>query len=275
LLIVIAPLDGAWKKIDRADLHFQELEAKILGGPGQDTLHLVQKFDPNTNTIEVTLEGVRDIPIDWSLIAADVVQNLRSALNYVAWELAVWHLDQQGATREPEWNTQFSINTQARKFSAHYVRDIHPDHVRFIQEMQPNGVRYLSQRSEIELLNIPVEAIASQHPLAQLAELTNEDKHRVLLRRAVIPGTMRVGSYEGIDCIVNDSNIFMQRELENGAKWAEFKVTPTGPEPEVKMDDSIDEIAVVFGTCRCQVGMLPLIRDAVADIVTEFQRLIV
>jgi hypothetical protein len=274
LSTVTRPLDGARLKARRADRHFQELEANLATDPGQDSLFFAQEFDPNNNTIEVTLQGVKDIPIGWSLMVADVAQNLRSALNYVAWELAVWNLAEQGTHREPDRSTQFPINTRARTFSDNYVGDIHPDHVRLIQELQPNGVRYLSQRSETELLHIPVEAIAGQHPLAQLADLTNEDKHRVLLTRGVAAYLTEVGHYTPIDCTINHAAVETIVTLENGAKWAGFDVTPNGPEPKVEVKDKIGDITVEFGSCRCTIGMLPVIRNTVVSIGNEFAALI-
>ena len=68
--------------------------------------------DPGT--IKVTLQGVPQLPLEWALTAADAYQNLRAALNYLAWELAKWSLAQRGETREPADATQFPINTKPR-----------------------------------------------------------------------------------------------------------------------------------------------------------------
>src|SRR5947207_2188852 len=86
-------------------------------------------------TGRVRLQGVPQLPLEWALTAADAYQNLRAALNYLAWELAKWSLAQRGETREPADATQFPINTKPRKFSARMVQDLHSDHVARIEAL--------------------------------------------------------------------------------------------------------------------------------------------
>ncbi len=271
------PLDGCWAKIARADAHFQELESQVTSTPDQaQSIRFAQQFDPDTSTIQVTLEGVQELPVEWSLIAADALQNLRAALNYLAWELARWNLAQGGQTRDPVEDTQFPINTKPptrenpTAFSDRFLTDLDPSHVARIKELQPNAGPFLSQFSEAMLAKLPVEILTMQHPLAKLANLTNEDKHKVLLRSAISSAVTQVGSYEGIDCLIEDANVFVQVELKNGAKWAEFKVSPTGPEPKVKMHDQLGPSTIRFGSRGCPIGDLPEIRDATASIIAEF-----
>ena len=82
-------LIGCWAKIRRAEEHFQAFKAETAAASDYaDRIHFVQEYDADAGTIKVTVEGVPDLPIRWSLIAADALRNLRAALNYLAWELA-------------------------------------------------------------------------------------------------------------------------------------------------------------------------------------------
>lgn len=230
------PLDGAWAKIARAEEHFASLQSKITAANYGDSMTFRQEFDPDASTIKVTLEGVPELPLEWALVAADALQNLRAALNYVVWELAKWNLAQKGETREPTWKTQFPIHTKPREFNRSMVSDLHPDHAAIIERLQPNGPMFLSQFPENELRILPVEALAARSPLATIARLTNPDKHEALQLALVRSSKTSHGAYEATDCLITNTTLNIHLTLHNGAEWATFDVTPTGPEPEVKVN---------------------------------------
>jgi hypothetical protein len=241
------PLDGAWAKVARAEEHFDALKTKI-GEPSDhtDAITFRQEFDPDSSTIKVTLEGVPELPVEWALIAADGLQNLRAALNYLTWELARWNLVRNTETRIPHRNTQFPINSKAREFSGHMVVDLHPDHVAIIKSLQPNSALYLSQFTENFLLDLPMETLTAGSPLATLARLTNTDKHEVLQPALIQPSGIGLGPYVCTDCEITMIYVNMGRSLENRAEWVAFDLSVTGPKPEVQVDDKITP-QVAFG----------------------------
>ena len=246
------PLDGALAKVDRANEHLQELEADILRVPfDPDAIHFGQKFDPDTSTIEVTLQGIPDLPVRWGLLAADCLHNLRAALNYLTWELSIHNLAKLGVDRLPSDNTQFPIAYRRwRGIPESQIADLSADHARRIKAIQPNSAMHLSQFPEKQLRVVDeVQVFTSSHVFTPLAILTNDDKHRVLTPSALAAQHTQIGNYEGINCRVDHANFFLQARLENGAKWAELEVTPTGSgEPEVKVNDRIEEIFIRFGS---------------------------
>jgi hypothetical protein len=242
------PLEGCWAKIARANEQLEALEADIAGTPvNTDAIAFAQKFDPDASTIEVTLEGVPKLPLELGLAAAEPMQNLRAAINYLAWELAKWNLAQRGETREPDGRTQFPINTKPCEFSAHRVRDIHSHHVAIIKALQPNGANWLSQFPEHVLREGDAEGLAKAHPLAVLADLSNIDKHQALQPALVGPRQFQLGPYEGIDCVVGECRSTLNLTLENGAHWVTCDVTPTGPEPKMKVEDRVSAEKIEFG----------------------------
>lgn len=265
-----ASLDGALAKVAWAQRHLHELEAEIAQAPGYlDSIGFAQEFHADTSTIEVTLQGIQELPVAWSLLAADYVQNLRCALNYLAWELSRWNLERQGLQREPNAQTQFPICTHPRQFDAWRLPDVHPDHVARIEKLQPNGADHLMEMPDVMLRNFPVEVMAQRHVLGILVELTNQDKHRLLPGVLVNAQESFMGSCHPIDCVMVTNNFFVQDALKNGAKWAEFKVTPTGTsEPKMQVDDRIVP-DIRFGGYSV-TGVLPQVGQAVGHMIQSF-----
>src|SRR5438067_5385035 len=135
------PLDGAWAKVRWAQERMDALKADIALTPDHaKSVPLVQEFDPHANVIEVKVLDVPDLPVRWGLMAADVFQNLRAALNYLAWELGKWNVKQHGL-QEPDKETQFPISTSS--FAAHRVKSLHPNHRALLELLQPYGDLYI------------------------------------------------------------------------------------------------------------------------------------
>jgi hypothetical protein len=225
------------------------LEAEIARPPGYaDSMRFAQQFDPNTRTIEVTLEGAPDdLPITWPLMAADYLQNLRCALNYLVWELARLNLARTNQARDPINDTQFPIFTKARAWNPRRVIDLDPSHAARIRALQPNEAAHLSQMTEEELIYLDVPTLAKRHVLGPLVELTNEDKHRVLPAVLGSWSKITINDATAVDCEIVATNVFLVYGLQNGAKWAEFTVRPIGPEPKVHVNDNITPEVVIGG----------------------------
>jgi len=258
-------------KIARANQQLDALEAEIAAAPDySDSITFEQKFDPDASAIEITLQGVPKLPLELGLLAAEPMQNLRAAINYLAWELAKWNLAQQGEEREPDGRTQYPINTKPREFSDYMVRDLHPNHIAIIKQMQPNEVDWLRQFADAgdRLREIPAVAFIGAHPLAQLARLSNTDKHQAL-QPALVGGTeFKIGPYEGVDCEIGKASSTLNLTLESGAHWSTVPVTRAGAKPKVKMDDRVTCQIVFAG------GDMPLFRHiakSVRDIVRSFE----
>lgn len=268
------PLDGAFAKIGHAGKHLDELEAEIAATPYDiDAIRFASKFDADTSTVEVLLENVPELPARWGLIAADVIQNLRTAHNYLVWELARLNLAAVGERRDPDDRTQFPIAYKVwRGINQSQVADLRPEHRARIEAIQPNGANHFAQFPEALLRDAETpDELTNHHPLTHLAVLSNNDKHRVLLPVALVAGRTVIRDYEGINCVVNSINNFVQVKLENGAKWAEVQVTPDGRgEPEVKVDDSFEAVRITFGPLLTPVTALRPLQNSTRSFVSRF-----
>src|SRR5262249_7900382 len=130
------PLDGAFQRIDRAEEHFAELRRHITAFR-QDYLQSVGLyFDPNPpHSIHHRPPFLfpRPTPIV-SIVLGEICYNLRSALDYLIFELA---REDSGVAQD---GTQFPIDDSPEKFADHIpsrLRGISRAHVAVVEGLQP------------------------------------------------------------------------------------------------------------------------------------------
>lgn len=155
-------LAGTWAKIGRAREHHGALLKETKGYLATPPYRIVERVDGGRRTVRAS--AVVPPPIQLALILGDLVQNLRSALDHLAWAFALTQ------SKSPSCLTQFPIfERRPDEFDGEpQVRHI-PESVRRIMEgMQP----YSS--------GDPIGGLIGGQ-LATLRILSNRDKHRVLL----------------------------------------------------------------------------------------------
>jgi hypothetical protein len=234
------PLDGAWTKLAWAYQHVQRLESEIAGSGFQGQLVTFrQEYEPNAGKITVRISEVPEVRIEWSLIALDAFSNLRSALNYLTWELAKWNLEQTKAGREPDGQTQFPIATSAARFNPRFVVDLDPAHVALIQSLQPYDAAYMAQFAQIIAKGANAEGLAGGHPLEILRRMTNTDKHKVLQAGAVGAPVTEIGHHKAVECDITNANYHLQVTLQPDAVWAVFDIANPGANPHVEVNDRV------------------------------------
>src|SRR5579863_2363916 len=129
-------LNGALLRIGRAQLHLNELYRLEFNfrHSNKDLVSLQQ--DPHSEKIiRVIFDPLLEVPLNFSLPVSDCIHNLRSALDYLIYELA--NLDFGSYVRgtqfpiedDPEWFHKRRRNT--------YLRGLSDDHVRAIEALQP------------------------------------------------------------------------------------------------------------------------------------------
>jgi hypothetical protein len=104
----------------------------------------------------------RNVPEEFGLLVGDAVQNTRSVLDYLVYELAVW---KRGGSK-PRQRTQFPISTDVSRYfetGRKQISSLDPRYRKVIRLLQPY------QRDDPE-----------SHTLAILNRLSNADKHRLL-----------------------------------------------------------------------------------------------
>lgn len=98
-----------------------------------------------------------------SVIAGEVVHDLRSALDHLAWELVLSHSGTP--TQRDARKVQFPIRKKRQEWSSEYT----------VTNMDPANGALLEPEQPFSSSSNP-----DSHPLAILQDLSNHDKHRVL-----------------------------------------------------------------------------------------------
>ena len=83
------PWIGASLKMWRAAFHVEMLNAAIERFREPGTYELTSEDDPQTDERVWYAEIKRDAPNTWAPVIGDLLHNLHSALDHVAWQLAV------------------------------------------------------------------------------------------------------------------------------------------------------------------------------------------
>jgi hypothetical protein len=162
-------LRGVALKLDRADAHLAELGdaiEKTLNASGE---HFTCKFDPKTGYHVYRAHGLPAIGPEWSVVIGELLYDLRSALDHLAWQLVL--LD--GGT--PGEQTQFPVlespfNKKGQLVAVQLKPPVEdPKILAALDKAQP----YKGPEGEPARFDI--------NPLWQLHRLNIIDKHRLLL----------------------------------------------------------------------------------------------
>lgn len=172
----MAPLDGIDAKLDRAREHLQSFKSEearflehdayaisVVEGesehipPGSFAMH--DDVPHEMIHFSAIVDWVNEPPKRLCAIAGDTIQNLRSALDHLAYQLVVAHGGQ------PDDKTAFPILVPARTKSGEprrpYVSGgVSDEALALVKAAQPND--------------------GPEHPMFRLRELSNIDKHRLL-----------------------------------------------------------------------------------------------
>lgn len=226
------PLDGSRAKVQRAKELYDDLihdattaVASQLIATGERPSMVVRKErDPEAAKFHFVVEAVPETdPFRWGLYVGDVVHNLRSALDHLAFALA----DKDSPGRGEDRATQFVIAAGPDGFKnvRRHLKHLSAHHQEMVEQEQP----YVRQPASV-----------ADHPLTYLERLSNVDKHRVI---HVVQFAADLFSYRNPSPFtLTNAEIILQaiheNPLEEGAKLMTVtlaKVDPHGPEPDVEM----------------------------------------
>jgi hypothetical protein len=169
---MVTALDGCREKIKRAEEHREELESEVAAWLEAHPIPFRAKYDPQTGSHIARITSVpQPIPtLRWGVIIGDVLHNLRSALDHLAWELAHWG----GRTPPDPGGVKFPIADSLVTFGSgaatRATKQMDPVHVAKIESLQPYHPENVGPDRWTG---------AYIHPLAFVRDLSNADKHRL------------------------------------------------------------------------------------------------
>jgi hypothetical protein len=272
---VADPLHSARVKFRRANLHASTTERearRFLDKHPAPPIEVKPKADPGIlrigDTVDLVLAFVEgaaypDLPESFPARFGDAIQNYRSALDHIAWQLV-----KHGSTPKPKNPTavQFPIFTRESDFRAKVAARLPGvsrapggpcDFIHFA-----HGYRRGKAHNEILLL---------------LNKLSNDDKHRALHTTvAALHGARHQSSFTHCRPIAFD-NPPVPPTIKPGAEIAHLRVVVTGPDPEVEMEPKLSGYIALEGwtnaidvlkQMRAEIGAIlnaPQITDAFMD----------
>ena len=153
------PLYGAQLRFERADGHLTEADGLIRAFAKSCEDYVVSNDHGQT----IRLGGWPDIPMMLPVVVGDAIHNLRAALDYIVFELALLDSGKvQNGTQFPIEDVKFDPVNPKRGFDARrntYLKGVNDRHAGMIERMQPyHGIDWTKT----------------------LADISNPDKHRKL-----------------------------------------------------------------------------------------------
>jgi hypothetical protein len=212
-------LDGPRAKIERADRQTKTLHVYTKGFFRRHPYGVVKaEFDKKAGRYSLRVSSVPPaFPDRWGVLIGEIAHNLRSALDGLAWQLALLKTDR------PYERTAFPIykvgHTKRRGRGSNLVPSFwgKGDGLRLMQDIPK---RFWTR---IESFQPYKRGNRGRHsPLFLLEELNNTDKHRLITLVATIVGGMEVSGLSG------GSELKMGTPLHLNAKVGSVRPLPEG-----------------------------------------------
>ena len=252
-------LDGCRAKLARAEELIEELTAALLAFLLQSRPYTSEgEFDAATSDWVVVFRVHEEPPSRWGVLIGDVVHNLRSALDHLAWQLVLLN----GA--EPTARTQFPIYSDEvayrRERAQELIAGMRDEDKAAVETFQP----FRQNAAEVK-----------PHHLAVLQELSNFDKHRVLHTTLVQTAASQFSVYnlEDISAISELRPQF--GVLQDGSELVRIGVVADGTAPRLQVDAQL-RLDVAFADEESSVhdenvvGVLVELREYVDVVIDAF-----
>lgn len=164
-----------WRvKLRQAEVHLRRFDEECAGFISSARVGFDFDTDIATGTISVHLRADDEPPMLLGAIVGDVLHNLRSALDSIAWETC----QRAGVPAERERDVYFPIGTKPsgwKSLAGSQLPRVAPKQLRVFEELQPWFQDEVARSHGIEV----GESAAAEHPLARLHDLASRDRHRV------------------------------------------------------------------------------------------------
>ena len=172
----MSKIDLVRLKIERANKHIRELQAAILAFNATNPHEVSAKRDPQTRKLIYYVLKAEPVPVEIAMIAGDILHNLRSALDHLAYQLFMVGTRGVG---DPK-HVYFPIFDDAAKYKAGVggkVKGMRQDAIDAIDAIKPYK--------------------GGNDTLWRLHKLDNFDKHRLLITVGAAFSNFNVGQHLG------------------------------------------------------------------------------
>jgi hypothetical protein len=218
-----------------------ELRRYIEADPGP--VHYRTEVQRDPPAVLLIVDAIAPPPPVLGVLLGELVHNLRSSLDHLVWQLAL--LDRE----EPFPLLQYPIVSKPEDWlskAKQQLKDVRAGAVELIEQTQP--------------YHWPHSTKYGEHPLAVLRDLSNEDKHRVILSTVMAvaePKREWITIQHNEDAAPNFGVEFTyDKRLEIGSRLATINFTPIGPKPSLDVQYA-PHITAGVGSMDFRVDALP------------------
>jgi hypothetical protein len=200
-------------KIDRAKFHVEELKEQLRKGSRDEMEGVTFEVDLEAKELIVRNKTTTDFINHLSIIAGEVVHQLRSALDHAVWQLVI-----EGGGEPKEGFTGFPISRQKTDYEKRgtaMINGVKPGIKALIDAFQPIGPDYANS------------------PLYLLNEFWNRDKHRLLNFVVIHTDICQIHFVFPNGKVLTDRIDLAEGAIENGAVLARYPL-PEEFTPEVQ-----------------------------------------
>jgi hypothetical protein len=218
--------DDPWLKWGRACVHAQALQADLdafgANSPFQPTFAVRTEYQPKRHGFAVTVTDIDPMPPTWGLILGDVANNLRSALDQLAWAIV---------TRGKTPPDTLSDDAQRRIYFPICEK---PSHFKGVLAKKLPGATW-ADIARVRRYQ-PYKHRAWRYVLPLLAEINIDDKHRTVQPVWAVPMTADIEVTYERDCIVRERDTIAKRKvLEVDTELGFVRARKTGPQPHIEV----------------------------------------
>jgi hypothetical protein len=221
----VEKLRGARAKLDRAEQHLLALDHGLRAFVERRPFRLLEELGrlPGEDVTECRylVSDLREPPLSLSVHVGEVVHDLHSSLDHLAWAVA----------EQPWRRTQFPV---------FLTRDTWGENAEAITRSVPDRFVAVMEAAQPYHAKSP-----NAHPLALLNHLWNADKHRLLPTTvAALDGPPPSFRAERDVAVVRDVRVHVG-PLQNGTELARVVLEATGPSPAAAIEGRFP-LGIVF-----------------------------
>lgn len=224
-------LRGCQLKTRRAEFHLNTLRDELASFEKDRPYRITGQFEPDTRDYLFFLEPDQDPAIRWGVIAGDILNNLRSALDHLVYALATLKTPDPKGTRFPVFiherpSAEVPEDRAYRPTGVRQIRDV-PDICKSMFEIYQPYKR--PDRPEWHILEV-------------MRVLSNEDKHKLV---PVAAASIFATGLRGVGPIkrqhverIETIEIHFGRPLVGKTEIARARIVPSGSDPQMELDEN-------------------------------------